>query len=115
VKNPNGSIILTTAGYVLKKYQNNLSELSKFSYIILDEVHERTIDYDLILLFIQRNLLSQNPNLRVILMSATPNLKLYHKFFQPYSIGEYHSKFVSDYEDEYTYILTITLHANVRI
>lgn len=45
-------------------------KLSRYSVIILDEVHERTISTD-VLLSIVKGLMKERPELRVVLMSAT--------------------------------------------
>ncbi len=47
---------------------------------MLDEVHERDIDTDFILLSMKR-ILRQHPYLRVILMSATIDNKLFKYYF----------------------------------
>jgi HrpA-like RNA helicase len=40
------------------------------SHVIIDEVHERDVDTDFLLVVI-RELLNQSPSLRVVVMSAT--------------------------------------------
>lgn len=95
--NPNAVIIITTAGYVLKRYRHDFDGLSRFNYLILDEVHERTIDYDLILLFLKRRMISTSTSsqfpMRILLMSATPNRELYQRYFQDVCpVGEVESK-----------------------
>ena len=54
--------------------------LNSITHIIIDEVHERTIENDLVCLF-ARNLLSVNPNLKIILMSATIHYTIYQDYF----------------------------------
>lgn len=44
--------------------------MNKYTHIILDEVHERDKDMDFLMIIIYKYL---NPNIHVILMSATMN------------------------------------------
>lgn len=46
------------------------TELQEVTHVIIDEVHERSIDSDF-LLIILKSLLARRKDLRVILMSAT--------------------------------------------
>ncbi|KAK6202819.1 P-loop containing nucleoside triphosphate hydrolase protein [Scheffersomyces amazonensis] len=57
-------------------------KLSKYSTIILDEAHERTILTDLIMGFLKQLIVNQiRPDLKVIVMSATLNAELFSNFF----------------------------------
>lgn len=56
--------------------------LSKYSEIIIDEAHERTILTDLILGFLKNLIISnKRKDLKIIVMSATLNAELFSKFF----------------------------------
>jgi ATP-dependent RNA helicase DHX29 len=50
------------------------NEMQDISHIVLDEVHERSIDSDFLLIVLRR-LLAQRPQLKVVLMSATVDAK----------------------------------------
>ncbi|MES1914125.1 MAG: hypothetical protein MHM6MM_006248, partial [Cercozoa sp. M6MM] len=50
------------------------------THVVVDEVHERSVDVDVLLLQLRR-LLRARTNLRVILMSATVNAKLFANYF----------------------------------
>ncbi|KAJ7103397.1 P-loop containing nucleoside triphosphate hydrolase protein [Mycena belliarum] len=52
----------------------------EITHIIIDEVHERTIESDF-LLIVLKSLLQQRPDLRVILMSATVDAEKISEFF----------------------------------
>ena len=57
------------------------------SHLILDEVHERDIDSDFALITL-KNLLNQNinPDIKIILMSATIQPEKFAKYFNKQSI-----------------------------
>lgn len=58
------------------------SSLRKYSTVIIDEAHERTVLTDLILGFLKQILVSGlRPDLKVVVMSATLNAELFSKFF----------------------------------
>ena len=85
----NTRIIYCTVGVFLRKLVAPLNQnqfLSKPTYVILDEVHERDIDTD-ISLAILRNLLPRFTNLRLILMSATSQSQLFVDYFKCASIN----------------------------
>ena len=56
------------------------NRLSCYDVIILDEVHERRLISD-ILLGVVKEILFSRPNIKVIIMSATLNVKLFCEFF----------------------------------
>ncbi|XP_072219870.1 ATP-dependent RNA helicase DHX30 [Leuresthes tenuis] len=70
-----GAMLFLTVGVLLRKLQSNPT-LKGISHIVVDEVHERDINTDLLLALL-RSSLKENPDLRVVLMSATgDNLRL---------------------------------------
>jgi HrpA-like RNA helicase len=72
-------IIIATTGlfYNIIIHQEDLAE---YSHIILDEVHEREIDIDIVLIMI-KHILPRNKNLKLILMSATIQIELFARYF----------------------------------
>ena len=64
----NGSILFCTTGMLLK-YIERYTDFSHFSHLILDEIHERNIEMDFLLIFIQR-LLKTRPAIKIILMRS---------------------------------------------
>lgn len=80
-------VIFATTGIVLRKLQNtnvmNSSKKDSFAditHIIVDEVHERNLETDFLLLIL-RNMLRENKKLKIILMSATMNATLFQDYF----------------------------------
>ena len=55
-------------------------QLSDVTHLIIDEVHERDIETELLLLLI-KHLLKSNKNIKIILMSATIDMEDYETFF----------------------------------
>ena len=51
------------------------------THVILDEVHEREILCDFLLILLKNLLQTTRPDLKVILMSATVNSELFSKYF----------------------------------
>jgi len=66
-----GSIIYCTTGILLQRMQSDRT-LKQFTHVILDEIHERDIMADIILVIV-KEILPVRPNLKIILMSATLN------------------------------------------
>jgi ATP-dependent RNA helicase DHX57 len=62
-------LVFCTTGILLRQLQNEKA-LSNITHIVIDEVHERNLDSD-VLLGILKERLDEYPQLRVILMSAT--------------------------------------------
>nr|XP_046264175.1 ATP-dependent RNA helicase DHX30 [Scatophagus argus] len=74
-----GALLFLTVGVLLKKLQSNPS-LKGISHVVVDEVHERDINTDLLLALL-RSSLKENPDLRVVLMSATGDKQRLAQYF----------------------------------
>uniref|UniRef100_A0A8C4I221 RNA helicase n=1 Tax=Dicentrarchus labrax TaxID=13489 RepID=A0A8C4I221_DICLA len=74
-----GTMLFVTVGILLRKMQSNPS-LKGISHVVVDEVHERDINTDLLLALL-RSSLEKNPNLRVVLMSATGDKRRLAEYF----------------------------------
>ena len=61
------------------------NKLSKISHILIDEVHERAADTDMLLLFIRR-LVKVRKDLKVILMSATLDAEKFQNYFNEFKL-----------------------------
>lgn len=71
-----------TIGILLKRMLEGDPDLRDVTHVVVDEVHERSIDCDLLLLLL-RDVLHRNKRLRVILMSATAEAEVFAKYFAP--------------------------------
>ena len=74
---PYGSILFCTVGNLLRKLEGGLRGIS---HVIIDEVHERDINTDF-LLVLMRDMVNTYPDMRVILMSATIDTTIFQKYF----------------------------------
>lgn len=87
--NPNFSkeytkILIVTTGIFLQRIIHE-KHLDEFTHIILDEVHERDVDIDFVLIMV-KHILKRNKSIKLILMSATICTALFANFFSPKNI-----------------------------
>ncbi|KAI5295718.1 hypothetical protein KEM52_000437 [Ascosphaera acerosa] len=66
---PSTRLIYATTGVVVRMLERP-KDFHDITHLVLDEVHERTIDSDFLLIILRR-LIRERPNLKLILMSAT--------------------------------------------
>ena len=71
-------LLFCTTGVLLRRLAND-GQLAGVSHIIVDEIHERGINEDF-LLIILKDLLAHNPTVKVILMSATLNAARFSEY-----------------------------------
>lgn len=81
-----GSINYCTTGILLRQLQDNQdATLDGISHIIIDEVHERDIQIDFLLVILRQLMADRKavgrPPIKVILMSATIDTNLFCKYF----------------------------------
>ncbi|XP_026143566.1 ATP-dependent DNA/RNA helicase DHX36 [Carassius auratus] len=74
-----GSVLYCTTGIILQWLRSD-PYLSSISHLVLDEIHERSLQSD-VLLTIVKDLLTAREDLKVILMSATLNAEKFSKYF----------------------------------
>ncbi|XP_075524079.1 DExH-box ATP-dependent RNA helicase DExH8 isoform X1 [Primulina tabacum] len=80
-------IIFKTAGVLLDEMLEKGLKALKYKVIILDEVHERSVESDLVLVCVKQFLL-KNSDLRLVLMSATADISRYREYFRDLGRGE---------------------------
>lgn len=78
-KNKNTKIVFITEGLLLRQLSTEAA-LSQYDVIVLDEIHERHLHGDF-LLGVTKCLLKTRPDLKLVLMSATINVKLFSEYF----------------------------------
>ena len=70
-----------TTGYLVRYLARYPEKFKRVTHLIIDEVHERSVETDLLCLLTKR-LVSQYPHLRLILMSATIAAEMYTEYFE---------------------------------
>jgi ATP-dependent RNA helicase DHX36 len=65
---------------IVYKLQVQEPDLIGVSHLLVDEIHERGMNEDF-LIIILRDLLPRRPDVRLVLMSATINAELFSKYF----------------------------------
>lgn len=84
MSDPNKTKILyCTTGVILERLLHERN-MSRYTHIILDEVHERDTNIDFLLIVIRKMLSRDSPNTKIILMSATMNTDQFSEFFKIY-------------------------------
>ncbi|KAK0922223.1 hypothetical protein LTR91_004897 [Friedmanniomyces endolithicus] len=71
-------LVYATTGIVLRMLES-ADGLSDITHLVIDEVHERSIDTDFLLIML-RALRQRRPDLRVVLMSATVNAQKFSDY-----------------------------------
>ncbi|XP_069497510.1 ATP-dependent RNA helicase A isoform X1 [Ambystoma mexicanum] len=74
---PHASIMFCTVGVLLRKLESGIRGIS---HVIVDEIHERDINTDF-LLVVLRDVIQTYPDIRVILMSATIDTTMFCEYF----------------------------------
>lgn len=87
----NGSVTFCTTGIFLKRLQSALSadasalrSMDSVTHVVVDEVHERDVDTDLLLVVLKRLLADRKARgkpIKIVLMSATIDPTLFQQYF----------------------------------
>ena len=84
----NTKIIFVTTGVLLRRLQTSggssddvVASLADISHVIIDEVHERSLDTDFLLVLL-RDVLKKRKDLKLILMSATLDAGVFEDYFK---------------------------------
>ncbi|KAF2239043.1 P-loop containing nucleoside triphosphate hydrolase protein [Viridothelium virens] len=82
-------ITFVTTGVLLRRLQTSggrtddvVDALANVSHVVVDEVHERSLDTDFLLILL-RDVLAKRKELKVILMSATLDAEIFENYFRP--------------------------------
>ena len=82
-KSAKTKLLLMTTGVLLRRLQIE-QDLQGISHVFVDEVHERDINTDFMLVVL-KTLMRERSDLKVILMSATLNADVFSKYFAEFS------------------------------
>jgi ATP-dependent RNA helicase DHX57 len=84
---PQTKIVFVTTGVLLRRLQTSggssddvVASLADISHVIIDEVHERSLDTDFLLVLL-RDVLRKRKDLKLILMSATLDAGVFEDYF----------------------------------
>jgi ATP-dependent RNA helicase DHX29 len=72
-------ITYVTTGVLVRMLESS-SNLEEIDFLVLDEVHERTLDLDLLFIALRR-LLQRRQTLKIVLMSATVDARKFSEYF----------------------------------
>lgn len=81
VKSHATRLTFVTTGWLLQFLVHNSEQIRKFTHVVLDEVHERSVDADM-LSFVLKVLLSRCPNVSLVIMSATLDDGIFQEYFK---------------------------------
>ncbi len=97
-------IIFTTVGSLIRKLTGDDPLLKEYSSIIIDEAHERSVQTDLLILFLNKAL-KERKDLKVVFISATLDTDAFRNYFKDYTfnvvdMGESTSFNIVDYYEK---------------
>jgi len=81
-------IFFMTTGYFIAKLTAEIDDIT-WTHIILDEVHERSIEMDFLLVLI-KHILHKKKDLKLVLMSATLDSEVFANYFAASSVENIH-------------------------
>ncbi|GAB4821707.1 hypothetical protein N2152v2_008753 [Parachlorella kessleri] len=91
------SIVFATAGVLLEDMRGQgLKALAAFKCIVMDEVHERSVESDLVLTCL-REFMASHRALKLVLMSATADIDSYERYFKGILDGRLDRVDIPDY------------------
>ncbi|XP_055594148.1 probable ATP-dependent RNA helicase spindle-E isoform X2 [Uranotaenia lowii] len=74
-------LLYVTTGVLLQSLITSKT-MSTYTHVILDEVHEREVDMDFLLIIVRRLLATNSTKTKIILMSATIDAKEFSEYFK---------------------------------
>ncbi|KAJ3415050.1 ATP-dependent RNA helicase dhx29 [Chytridiales sp. JEL 0842] len=78
---PNTRLTFATTGILLRRLESD-PDLAGVSHVVVDEVHERSLDSDFLLILLRRLVVRRQGTLKVVLMSATAESEMFKGYFE---------------------------------
>ncbi|KAG9395466.1 Helicase conserved C-terminal domain [Carpediemonas membranifera] len=76
------TVQFSTTGWLLQMLVHNPTYLANFTHVVLDEIHERDVDPDILFFIVRRTMMRADlAQTRLVLMSATVNVGLFTEYF----------------------------------
>ncbi|XP_052742388.1 ATP-dependent RNA helicase DHX30 [Bicyclus anynana] len=107
---PAGAILYCTSGVLLRRLQLNPG-LDGCTHVFIDEAHERDVNTDVTLLLLKRAL-DINPNLKIVVMSATLDTAVFTRYFDQCPVVEVPGR---TFPVDITHVEDIQKKLNVRL
>lgn len=76
----NTRIWFVTTGYLVRLLAHKMHTFAKYTHLVIDEIHERSLDCDL-LCYLAKRLLHAYPHIKIVLMSATAHSAMFQAYF----------------------------------
>ena len=73
-------LLFCTTGILLRRMQGDM-DMNGVTHIVVDEVHERNVDTDFLLAVLRSLVRRKNSRVKVVLMSATMDARLFERYF----------------------------------
>lgn len=77
---PNTRIWFVTTGYLVRLLAHKMHTFASYTHLVIDEIHERSLDCDL-LCYLAKRLLHAFPHIKIVLMSATAHSAMFQAYF----------------------------------
>ena len=88
--NSSTKLLFTTDGSVKETILRNDANLSKYGGVIVDEVHERSVNIDIVIALLM-DIVKRRPDFKVIFLSATMDLDLFQEYLKRINLGNAYS------------------------
>ena len=70
-----------STGYLLQLLVNSPSQIGRYTHVVLDEVHERSAESDMLCLVVRLLARVGDSQIRIVVMSATLQAELFARYF----------------------------------
>ena len=86
-KTDDTKLVFTTSGSLKSLVTGSEPLLNDYQCVLIDEVHERSIDTDFLMLMM-KEILDKRPDFRLVLMSATVDVSKFKEYFNKFTFQE---------------------------